>query len=116
MENNKIQIKKIKINKIQIENNLFKITDTNKNIFIGKIIKGSVNFKIFNENNEEVSINNIEEGDIIKIQTSDKKLEDLHEQKNSLIKKIIIKNKYTFNLESSEEFEEFETDTDEYFS
>ncbi len=108
MDKNKIKIKQIKI-----ENNLFIINDADGNSYTGEIIKGSVNFKVFNEDNHEVSINNIEEGDVIKIQVLNTQLKDLHKQKNSIIKKIIIKNKYVFNSESSDEFE---PDVEKYFT
>jgi hypothetical protein len=98
-------MEKIKINSINYTNNLFIIKDITNNLFTGKIIKGSVNFKVFNEDNQEVNIGNIEEGDVVKIYTVKNKTFDLKEQKNSIIKKIIIKNKYVFNSDTSDDCE-----------
>ena len=92
---------------------MFIINDTNGNSYTGEIIKGSVNFKVFNEDNHEVSINNIEEGDVIKIQVLNTQLKDLHKQKNSIIKKIIIKNKYVFNSDCSSDSE---LEAEKYFT
>ena len=104
---------KITISEIKLENNFFIIRDNLGKTFTGKIIKGSVDFKVFNENNEEVNISNIEEGDIIKIYTSGIKQSDLKEQKNSIIKKIIIKNKYVFNSDCSSDSE---LEAEKYFT
>jgi hypothetical protein len=100
-----MDIFKIKIGKIQLDQDKFVITDTKGKLFTGFVTKGSVNFKVYNENNEEVNISNLEEDNVIKIQTYESNSIDSKEHNNSLIKKIIIKNKYIFNLESSDEFE-----------
>jgi len=111
---------KIKISKIIIENNLFKIISDNNIEFISKIHKGSVNFKIYNEDNQEVNISNINEGDKIKIYTN-KKINLTNEDKlvnilnninnnnikNNIISKILIKNKYEFNSDSSNDYNDF---------
>jgi hypothetical protein len=105
-------MEKIKINSVNLTKNLFIITDTNGKTFTGNILKGSVDFRIYNEDNQEVNLSNIEEGDVIKIQTTNIKSSDLKEQKNNIIKKIIIKNKYVFNSESSDDFK---SDDENYF-
>ena len=90
------------------------VTHRNEKLGItGNILKGSVDFRIYNEDNEEVNLSNIEEGDVIKIQTISIKSSDLKEQKNNIIKKIIIKNKYVFNSESSDDIK---SDDENYFS
>jgi hypothetical protein len=106
-------MEKIKINSMNLTKDLFIITDTNGKTFTGKILKGSVDFRIYNEDNQEVNLSNIEEGDVIKIQTYDIKSSDLKEEKNNIIKKIIIKNKYVFNSESSDDFK---SDDENYFN
>ena len=117
---------KIKIKSINIDKNNFIIESENNLTFISKIIKGSVDFKIYNENNEEVYLSNLEVGDLIQVyQLTDSKPEkkDIDkllnlldknnnfkkpEQKNSIINKIVIKNKYVFNSESSENYDNFD--------
>ena len=172
---------KIKIGSIDFNNNNFTILSDNQEIFESKIIKGSVDFKIFNEHDQEVNLSNLESGDLVQIigitnpddkpltnpddkpltnpddkqltnpkyqpliKSNDKPLtnpkyqplkpeEKKHVnellkligetniniknnnliksksvQKNSIIiKKIIIKNKYVFNSESSEEFDSYD--------
>jgi hypothetical protein len=115
---------KIKIKSINIDKNNFIIKSEDNLTFISKIIKGSVNFKIFNENDDEVNLSNLEVGDLIQIyEITDSKPENKDidkllrlldnknnnfkkpEQKNSIINKIIIKNKYIFNSESSENYD-----------
>lgn len=117
---------KIKIGKINLENQDFIIISDKNLEFHGKIIKGSVNFRVYNESKQEVNISNIEEGDIVKIYTNDQinqnksdidKLNKLLTNQNSdnlintqknniIINKILIKNKYVFNSESSEEWDD----------
>lgn len=132
---------KIKIDSVNFDNNKFIIRSDKGEIFISKIKKGSVEFKIFNEHDQEVNLSNLDKGDMIQIiGVSDSKLSDnilnseeknevatlleliggldnnnyknnmkKTDQKNSIIiKKIIIKNKYIFNSESSEEFDPYE--------
>lgn len=89
---------KIKIEKIDIIDNLFIIKPSNDKTYYSKIIKGSVNFTIFNESKQELNLNNIEIGDIIKIYGKKNK-----ENNNIIINKIIVKNKYFFNSESDSE-------------
>lgn len=84
---------KIKINKINIENNNFIIVSNKNTVYTAPIISGSVMFKIYNENNKEVDLSSIDENDIITMYSNNI---------NSIIK-IRIKNKYTFNSDSSEE-------------
>jgi len=114
---------KIKIKSINIDKNNFIIESDNNLIFTSRIIKGSVDFKIYNENNQEVYLSNLEVGDLIQVyqlidskpkkKDVDKLLDLLDnknnnfkksEQKNS-INKIVIKNKYVFNSESSENYD-----------
>jgi hypothetical protein len=89
---------KIKIDKIDIIENLFIIKSNNNKTFYSKIIKGSVNFKLYNELNQEMNLNNIDSGDIIKIFGKKDK-----ENNNIIINKIIVKNKYFFNSDSDSE-------------
>lgn len=93
---------KVKINKIELNNNNFIISTENNLEFKSIIKKGSVNFKIFNESNREIYLGDLEVGDNIKIFG----IEDSKEEKKYIIiNKIITKNKYVFNSESSEDFE-----------
>lgn len=89
---------KIKIDKIDIVDNLFIIKPNYDKTYYSKIIKGSVNFTIFNESKQELNLNNIEIGDIIKIYGKKNK-----ENNNIIINKIIVKNKYFFNSETDSE-------------
>lgn len=89
---------KFKIKNIIIENNEFIINSIDNNKYIGNIIKGSVDFKVYNENNNEVSISNIIENNIIKIY-------GYEEKNNIIIKKILITNNYLLNSDSSEELD-----------
>ena len=94
---------KIRINKILITDKLLTILSTNDQNFISKIKKGSVCFKIFNESNDEMDLCCLEDHSLIQILG----IFD-NEQKNIIIKKIFIKNKYVFNSESSDDFEGYE--------
>jgi hypothetical protein len=115
---------KIKIKSINLDKNNFIIQSENNQTFISKIIKGSVDFKIYNENKEELNLSNLEIGDLIQIyEITDLKQEENNDvdkllilldqnnnfkkpkQKNSIINKIIIKNKYVFNSDSSENYD-----------
>ena len=121
---------KIKVKSININKNNFIIESENNQTFTSKIVKGSVDFKIYNENNEEVNLSNLEEGALIQVYENvslkpdenndvnkllkllgETKLIDTNnnfkktEQKNSIINKIIIKNKYIFNSDSSENYD-----------
>ncbi len=135
---------KIKIGLIDFNANNFKIISDDGKTFISKIKKGSVDFKIFNEHNQEVNLSNLESGDLIQVYGSSKypsnnhllsndekkdvdsllkliggstslnnsldnnnKLGKIDEKNSIIIKKIIIKNKYVFNSESSEEFDSY---------
>ena len=86
---------KIKINKIDITQNLFTITSHKNETYVSPIIRGSVEFKIYNENGKEVHLGNLDENDIITVYFNNSNI-------NSIIK-IKIKNKYVFNSESSDE-------------
>jgi hypothetical protein len=90
---------KIKINKIDITQNLFTITSHKNDIYTAPIIRGSVDFKIYNENGKEVHLGNLEENDMITVYFNNSNI-------NSIIK-IKIKNKYVFNSDSSDESYDF---------
>ena len=100
------------------------------------IKKGSIQCKIFNESNQEVNLSSIKENNLVTIISSPKSsvikevnivdkmklhkyLEsnlinnelDKSENKEKniiVIKKIIVKNNYVFNYDSSEEYNEFD--------
>lgn len=91
---------KIRINNIIIDDNLFNIISSNGNKYISNIKKGSVNFKIYNEDNTEINIGNLEEGMLAKIYGKP------DNKKNIIINKIVVKNIYAFNSETSEEFDD----------
>ena len=82
---------KIKINKINIENDKISIND----IYISMIYKGSVDFRIFNESDKEMSLSNIDMGDMITIYGTKN-----NENNNIYIKKIKIKDKYVLVSDS----------------
>jgi hypothetical protein len=150
---NKMNKYKIRIGKILLnESNEFIIESTEGQKFTSKITRGSVNFRIYNENMKEINLSNIEEDDIITIygiikkeqsesifkkevkmeadnllkllgacpgkpgplnplrefEAPREKDKNLIKKNNIIIKKIIIKNKYNFNLESSEEITDSE--------
>ena len=116
---------KIKIDKILILNNELNLLSSNGINFKSKINKGSINFKIFNESNQEVNLGNLEEGTLIKIygiyennetninikieQANENNIKNnkIKQKNNIIIKKIIIKNKYIFNSESSEDLDNY---------
>ena len=77
---------KSKIDKIIITNDQFILLCNNIN-YISYITLGTINFLVYNEYNEEINICNLEENDIIKIFF-------IKDDKNNIIKKILMKNKY----------------------
>lgn len=91
---------KIKIDKINITNDIFSIISTTNINYISEIRKGSIMCKIYNEDTQEVSLNNLEEGDNVTIYGNINKENNL-----IIIKKIKIKNKYKFINESSEDID-----------
>ena len=98
---------KIVIKQIIITTDLFTIISTDDKKFVSNINKGSINFKIYNEDYREVNLSNIVENEIVQIYTLPiYKSIDLIE-KNLIIKKIFIKNKYIFNSESSDDSIDF---------
>ncbi len=125
---------KIKISKIDFNSNDFKIESDDGKIFTSPIKKGSVQCKIFNESNQEVNLSCIEENGLVtiiglkleKTTISDKqklynylvndlennqpeKSENNQPEKNIIvIRKIIVKNNYVFNSDSSDEYSEFD--------
>jgi len=88
---------KIKIDKILFTDKLFTIISNNK-IFISKIVKGSVTFKIYNEDGNEVNLDSINENDNIIVY-------GLENKENIIIKKIYVKNNYRFFLDSDSDSE-----------
>ena len=127
---------KIKINKIDFNSNNFKIESDNGIIFMTPVIKGSIQCKIFNESNQEVNLSSIKENSLVTIISStnypvikEVKISDItslhkhldndlvnnelnkseNKEKNIIvIKKIIVKNNYVFNSDSSEEYNDFD--------
>ena len=92
---------KIRINKIGFNDDSLNIISSNGLNFTGQIKKGSVNFKIYNEDKQEVNLSNLDEGNLVKIYGNKIK-------NNIIIKKIIIKNNYSFNSDSSDEIYDFD--------
>lgn len=119
--NNNLNKFKVKINKINISNNQLLIVSNDNIEFMSPIKKGSVECKIYNELLQEVNIGNLQENNLITIygfQNNKKKLSDNQKLYNYLtnnynennennekniiiIKKIMVKNNYVFNSESS---------------
>ena len=98
----------IKIKKINIQDNLLKIISIDNIIFTSKIIKGCITFKIYNNMNDEISLQNIEENDIIKIYGYPNYIsKEKNIINNILIKKIKINNKYDFIITESSDQEYF---------
>jgi len=91
---------KIRIKKINIEDNIFSIESIDNKLYISDIIKGSVNFKIYNEDMIEVNLSNLEEDSCVKVYGKNTKI---NEKNNIIIKKIIVQNKYIFDSDSSED-------------
>jgi tRNA(Ile2) C34 agmatinyltransferase TiaS len=90
---------KIRIDKINIENNIFSIKSHNNTVFNSNITRGSVEFKIYTESGKEVNLSNINEGDLVTVYGN-------LEEKNNIIniKKIKIKDMYILMSDSSEDF------------
>ncbi len=121
----KIEKFKVKIDKIIISNNELNLLSSNGITFKSQILKGSIGFKIFNEANQEVNFGNLEEGEIIKIYGTNEIIKDsenlnsnsdekkVSQKNNIIIKKIIIKNRYVFNSDSSDDLENID-DLDYY--
>jgi hypothetical protein len=123
---------KIKIRKIDLNSNNFRIESDDGKLFITSIKKGSIQCKIFNESNQEVNLCSLEENSLLTIigsEMKDPKLSDEHTLYNYLInnlennepkknenkekniiviKKIIVKNNYVFNSDSSDEYNQFD--------
>jgi hypothetical protein len=89
---------KIKINNILLSHDSLLIESTNNISFTSPIIKGSIKFKIYNENGDEVTLANINNNDLVVIYATDNNeaLINIH--------KIIIKNNYILNSDSSDDF------------
>lgn len=91
---------KIKIHDVIFEDNIFTIISAKNERFISNIIKGSVNFNIYNGLNKEINLNGLQKDKIIKIYG---KLEN----NNIVIKKVCVCDKYVFYSDSSENSEDF---------
>lgn len=126
---NELNKYKIKISKIDLTVNNFKIESEDGKIFVAPIKKGSVECRIFNESNQEVNLGSIIENTLVTIiglkindmSILDKEklykilVNDLTHKKTKniekniiVIKKIIVKNNYVFNSDSSDELNEFD--------
>ena len=92
---------KIKINNILLTSNSFTIKSTDNIIFKSPIIKGSIGFKIYNENNNEVNLSNINNNDLIIIYGNDNEEDVIN------IHKIVIKNNYVLNSDSSDDINDY---------
>ena len=90
---------KILINKFIHQNNYLILNNINNQNYLIEIKDGSVNAKIKNCQGETVGINYLEEGDKIKVKCIKS------DPNNFIIKKIYVNTKYTFNSDSSEDFE-----------
>jgi hypothetical protein len=101
---------KIKINRFNFADNIFKIYSDNNICFGSSIKKGSVCFSILNSINEEVNLSCLELDQLVTIYSNDNSCEKLehNEEKNIIIiKKIRVKSNYVFNSDSSEEIDDF---------
>ena len=87
-----MDIKIIKISKIIIIANNLEIIDDECNKFIVEIVNGSIKCKIYNSNKERLSLEKLEEENIIKIYSI-----------KNIINKIIILNNFILSSESSSE-------------
>jgi hypothetical protein len=114
---------KIKIKKFDLNSNNLRIESYDGNIFMTSIKKGSIQCKIFNESKQEVNLSSLEENSLVTIigliindstiSNNNKiynylinDLENNYKEKNIIvIRKIIVKNNYVFNSDSSYEFD-----------
>lgn len=78
------------IKDIYIKEDIFYIT-TDKGTYQANIINGSINFKLFDENNNELYLSTLNIGEKVRLFC-----------KNNIIKKIIIDTKYCINTDSSD--------------
>ena len=110
-----IQKYKIKISKIDIIHSFFLLLSDKNELYYSNITKGTVDFRLYNDNNIELYLNNINEGDNITIygvKGNNILINNLPDyNKNTIIniKKIKIKAKYKFIEDSDEEYEETDT-------
>lgn len=100
---------KIKINKLEILDDLLVILSTDNIKFVSPIIKGSVNFNIYNQFNDQLSLNNLEENNLVIIYGIPSKKNQTTIKNSIVINKIIIKNNYTFYSDTSEEISDYES-------
>ena len=89
----------IKINHFNIIDNIMVLNQDKGKIYYLKIKRGTVDAIIKTDEDEEVGIKYLDEGDMIKIK-------GIESEDNKInIKKIYIKTKYLFNTESSEDLD-----------
>ena len=100
MNKNNLFSEKIIIKKFE-KNNEFLIVNSDNDIYMMEIKNGTIDTKIKNCQGDEVGINYLETGDIVKVKGVKTKLNKF------IIKKIYIKTKYVFCSESSEDFDLF---------
>ena len=99
MDKSNLFSNKIVIKKFQKKDD-FLIINSDDNLYMMEIKNGTINAKIKNCEGEEVGINYLETGDIVKVKGTKIKL-------NKFIIKIYLKTKYIFCSESSEDFDLF---------
>lgn len=92
---------KIKIKKININNNDIIIVGSNDIEFYSPIIKGMTQFNIYDENKKIYSLDSIQENDSIKLYYS------IMDEKN-IIGKVIINNKYMVISDDSIDIDDIE--------
>jgi hypothetical protein len=90
-----MRIFKININSIDMNDNMFIITSTDNTKFISNINKGSVSFLVYNEDDDEINLNNLVVGINVRIL-------GIKNKENIIIKKIYIKNNYILQSDESE--------------
>jgi hypothetical protein len=78
------------INNIYIKEDIFYLI-TCKGTYHSNIINGMINFKLFDENNNELYLSTLQIGEKVRLFC-----------KNNIIKKIIIDTKYNMNTDSSD--------------
>lgn len=131
MDESELSKYKIKISKVELGNDYLTIISDNGNEFKSPIKKGSIECRIYNESNQEVSLGNLEENSLVTIlgTTNNKnKLSDNQKLYNYLtnnlvnepnksenrekniivIRKIIVKNNWVFNSDSSEHSDNYD--------
>ena len=87
---------KIKISKIDFNSNDFRIESDDGTIFITPIKKGSIQCKIFNESNQEVSLSSIEENSLVTIigSTNSSVIEETKRSDKQKLYKYLVNNEH----------------------